>query len=383
MKFAYFSHVWGRPGQTPGQRYDELWREVELAEELGFDYAFSVEHHFTPHESWMPSPAIFCAAAAMRTSRIRLGPMGYVPPLYHPLRIAEEVATLDQLTGGRLEVGLASGVTDDFFGPYGADFGQRRELTKESVDLVRTALSTDGPFDFAGPAHSMSDVSLSFGAVQKPHPPLWVPTTNRATLRYLAGIGAHTSATMLLPRSMLGTVYRHYVDWWRAAGHPGEPNIGYWTLVHVAPTDEEAESRAYPHIVHTLTKTLGYGQADAGRSGSAVAGSSGLSTAEILQHAGDVSFLRRHNLVFVGSPETVASQIKAAADEGCFNAVLAELNFGHLTEAEIESSATLFSTEVMPALRPEHQEPEPQADVYSEAESALVADRLEALGYIE
>jgi alkanesulfonate monooxygenase SsuD/methylene tetrahydromethanopterin reductase-like flavin-dependent oxidoreductase (luciferase family) len=351
LKFAYFTHVWGRPGQTPGQRLDELWREVELAEQLGFDYAFSVEHHFTPHESWMPSPAIFCTGAALRTSRIRVGPMGYVPPLYHPLRIAEEVATLDQLLGGRLEVGLAPGVTADFFGPYGADFAERRELTRECVELIRTALAADGPFDFTGPAHSMTDVTLSFGSVQRPHPPLWLPTTNRATLRYLASIGAHTSATMLLPRTMLGLVYRHYVDWWRAAGHAAEPNIGYWTLVYVAPTEDEAFDQAFPHIIHTFTKTLGYGEADAARAGAPVTAATGLSTADILAHAGDIAFLREHNLVFVGSPDTVASQIRAAADEGCFNTVLAELNFGELTQQQVASSARLFAAEVMPALR--------------------------------
>jgi alkanesulfonate monooxygenase SsuD/methylene tetrahydromethanopterin reductase-like flavin-dependent oxidoreductase (luciferase family) len=343
--------VWGRPGQTPGHRYAELWREIELAEELGFDFAFSVEHHFTPHESWMPSPAIFCAGAAARTKRIRLGPMGYVSPLHHPLKIAQEVAALDQLLDGRLEVGLTPGVTPDFFGPYGADFSQRRELTKECLDMIRTALAADGPFDFAGPVHSVTDVTLSFGAVQRPHPPLWLPTTNRATLRYLASVGAHTSATMLLPRSMLGLVYRHYLDWWQAAGHQAPPNIGYWTLVYVAPTDEEAVSHAFGHIIHTLTKTLGYGQADVQRSGSPVTGSSGLSTADILAHAGDISFLQHHNLVFAGSPDTVIRQVKAAAEEGCFNTLLAELNFGDMTDAELEASATLFSTEVMPALR--------------------------------
>jgi alkanesulfonate monooxygenase SsuD/methylene tetrahydromethanopterin reductase-like flavin-dependent oxidoreductase (luciferase family) len=351
VKFAYFSHVWGRPGLAPAQRFCQLWDEIELAEDLGFDYAFSVEHHFTPHESWMPSPAVFCTGAALRTSRIRVGPMGYVAPLHHPLRIAEEVATLDQLLGGRLEVGLAAGVTPEFFRPYGVDFGLRRELTRECIELLRLALAADGPFDISAPRNEVAEVNLSFRGVQRPYPPLWVPTTNRATLRYLAMIGAHTSTTMLLPRSALGVLYRHYVDWWRAAGHGDGPNIGYWTLVHVAETDEEAISRAFPHVVHTLTKTLGYGQADAGRARPSAVQQSGLSTADILQHAGDVGFLRQHNLVFVGSPDTVASQIRQAAREGCFNTVLAELNFGFLDEREIRSSASLFAHEVMPALR--------------------------------
>lgn len=351
MKFAYFSHVWGRPGITPAQRFAELWDEVELAEEAGFDYAFSVEHHFTPQESWMPSPAIFCAAAAMRTERIRIGPMGYVPALYHPLRIAEEVATLDQMLGGRLDVGLAAGVTADFFGAYGADFERRKELTDEAVDLIRAALTADGPIDFDGPAHRFADTTLSFGGVQRPHPPLWVPTTNRTTLRRLAEIGAHTSTTMLLPRAVLRTVYRHYVDWWRAAGHAGGPDIGYWTLVHVAETDQEAADRAYPQIVHTLTKTLGYGPGENARARASVAGRSGLSTADILEHADDIAFLRRHRLVFVGSPATVAAQIREAADEGHFNTLLGEFNFGWLTPEELRRSALLFGAEVIPALR--------------------------------
>jgi alkanesulfonate monooxygenase SsuD/methylene tetrahydromethanopterin reductase-like flavin-dependent oxidoreductase (luciferase family) len=351
MRFAYFSHVWGRPGMTPAQRFAELWDEVETAEESGFDYAFSVEHHFTPQESWMPSPAVFCTGAAARTSRIRVGPMGYVPALHHPLRLAEEVATLDQVLDGRLEVGLASGVTPDFFGPFGADFERRKELTTEAVDLIRASAAADDPIEFTGPGHQVSGPALSFGTVQRPHPPLWVPTTNRTTLRHLATLGAHTSTTMLLPRAALGTVYRHYVDWWRGAGHAGVPNIGYWTIVHVAETDQQAISHAMPQIVHTLTKTLGYGPGDNPRSRASVAGRSGLSTADILEHADDVEFLRQHRLVFVGSPETVAAQIRSAAEEGCFNTLMGEFNFGWLTPDEVRRSTELFGREVIPALR--------------------------------
>lgn len=345
MKFGYFSHVWGRPGVTPAQRYRELWREIALADELGFDYAFSVEHHFTPHESWMPSPTIFCTAAALCTERIRVGPMGYVPALYNPIRIVTEVAALDQALGGRLELGIASGVAPDFFGPFGAQFDERKERTRECVDLLRAAFGTDEPFDFAGPFHSYSDLALSFGAVQRPHPPLWIPTRDRKILRWLASIGAHTSSTMIMPRKALGMLYRHYVDWWRAAGHQHEPNIGYWTLVHVGESDEEAISRAAPHITHTLTKTLQYGRGVAGRSPGE------LGTAAILAHAGDIGFLLDHNLVFVGSPDSVTRQIRAAAAEGMFNTLLAELNLGLMSTAELTASTRLFATEVTPALR--------------------------------
>jgi len=131
MKFAHFSHVWNKPGMNPAGRYAQLWRELTLSDELGFDYGFCVEHHFNPNESWMPSPSIYCAAAAAHTRRLRVGTMGNVVPFYDPLRIAEDAAVLDNLANGRFELGLVSGIVPDFFGPYGADFHiAARSLTK-------------------------------------------------------------------------------------------------------------------------------------------------------------------------------------------------------------------------------------------------------------
>ncbi|ONI76196.1 hypothetical protein ALI144C_36595 [Actinosynnema sp. ALI-1.44] len=349
MKFGYFSHVWGRPGITPAQRYEELWREIALADEVGFDYAFSVEHHFSPSESWMPSPAMFCAGAAQHTRSIRIGPMGYVPALHNPISIVEEIAALDHVLDGRLEVGIASGVAPSYFGPYGVKFEERKERMAECVDLLRAAYQTENDsFDFTGPFHEYSDVSMSFRPLQRPYPPLWIPTGDRKTLRWLAEIGAHTSSTMIVPRKALGVVYRHYVDWWRQAGHEGAPNIGYWTLVHVGDSDEEAITRAAPHLIHTLTKTLLYGRGVTRQSSD---NTSGLSTADILANAGDIDFLLDHNLIFVGSPETVAARIRQAAGEGMFNTLLAEFNFGFLSEAEQRESVRLFADEVVPVLR--------------------------------
>lgn len=348
MKFGYFSHVWGREGITPAQRYDELWREIALADDVGFDYAFSVEHHFSPAESWMPSPAMFCAGAAQHTSRIRIGPMGYVPALHNPIAIVEEIAALDQVLGGRLEVGVASGVAPSYFGPFGAKFEERKERMTECVDLLRAAYGDNDTIDFTGPFHSYEGVTPTFRPAQLPHPPLWIPTNTRKTLRWLAEIGAHTSSTMIIPRKASEVVYRHYVNWWQEAGHAGVPDIGYWTLVYVGDTDDEAISKAAPHMIHTLTKTLKYGP---GAAGASKPGDGSLSTATILEHAGDIDFLLDHNLIFVGSPDTVASRIRKAADEGVFNTVLGEFNFGFLSDAEREDSVRLFADEVMPALR--------------------------------
>src|SRR5690348_17376666 len=100
---------------TAATRYGQLWRELALADDCGFDFGFCVEHHFNPNESWMPSPSIYCAAAAAHTTRLRIGTMGFVAPLYDPIRIAEDAAVLDNIANGRLELGLVSGIVPDFF----------------------------------------------------------------------------------------------------------------------------------------------------------------------------------------------------------------------------------------------------------------------------
>jgi alkanesulfonate monooxygenase SsuD/methylene tetrahydromethanopterin reductase-like flavin-dependent oxidoreductase (luciferase family) len=79
MKFAHFSHVWGKPGMSPHQRYEQLWRELELCDALGFDYSFCVEHHFRPDESWMSSPSLYVVGGGQRTKRMRVGAMGFRP----------------------------------------------------------------------------------------------------------------------------------------------------------------------------------------------------------------------------------------------------------------------------------------------------------------
>ena len=92
MKFAHFAHVWGKPGMTPHDRYEQLWAELQLCDTLGFNYGFCVEHHFMPHESWMSAPSLYSVGAGARTKNMRVGPMGYIVPLYSPLRLAEEIA---------------------------------------------------------------------------------------------------------------------------------------------------------------------------------------------------------------------------------------------------------------------------------------------------
>ena len=103
MKFAHFSQLFNKVGMETPARYEQMWREVELADELGFDYGFQSVHHF---HKLRPTPAVYCTGAAARTKRMRLGPMGYTAGLHDPISILEETLVLDNVTNGRFELGL-------------------------------------------------------------------------------------------------------------------------------------------------------------------------------------------------------------------------------------------------------------------------------------
>ncbi|HEY7060074.1 MAG TPA: LLM class flavin-dependent oxidoreductase [Chloroflexota bacterium] len=354
MRFGHFSHVWNKPGMAAADRYDQLWRELALCDELGFDYGFAVEHHFRPYESWMPSPAAYCAGAAAHTRRLRLGPMGYIVPLYDPLRIAEEAAVLDNMLHGRLELGLVSGITPAYFSHYQADFAGRRARTHEALQFLKAAFTSEPPFTYAGPFHRYENLTLSVRPLQRPHPPMWIQSRDPDTLALLAQEGGHTGYLFFLPREDVVPRYREYLAQWQQAGHAGKPNIGYWALVYVDETDELAVERATPHVVHAFSKVFGFGDAG-GLTYFQLADNyekrGEFGAAEIARNVTNVPYLLDRNLIFIGSPETVARQFRTAAAEGLFSTLLGEFNIGYLEEADLMRSIRLFGTRVLPALR--------------------------------
>ena len=356
MQFAHFTHIWAKPGMTPHQRYEELWRELELCDGLGFDYGFCVEHHCCPHESWMSSPSLYTVGGGARTKRIRLGPMGYIVPLYHPLRLAEEIAIVDQMLGGRMEVGLVPGINANYFRPFGLDYGQRKSPTLEFVDYLRAAFGKTQPFSFHGSEYHTDNAELSVQPAQLPHPPLWMMSRDPQTLEFCAKNGISPGYFLVYPRVDAAPRYRKFLADWKAAGWPHKPKIAYCTVVYVDETDEKARevalaraSRAYEglleppkagpfaqRVAEFAQKFVGRGEPNA---------------SEIMMNLFDPDYITKRELVFIGSPETVAAQIRRAAQEGLFNVFLGEFNFSDLPEENVMRSIRLFGEKVMPALR--------------------------------
>lgn len=357
MKFAHFSHIWAKPGMTPHQRYEELWRELQLCDGLDFDYSFCVEHHFRPDESWISSPSLYAVGAGARTRRMRIGPMGYIVPLYHPLRLVEEIAIVDQMLGGRMELGLVPGINPDYFKPFGLDYGQRKSPTIEFVDYLRAAFGETQPFSFHGADFHTDKAEISVQPVQRPHPPLWMMSRDPQTLEFCASNGINPGYFLVYPRADAAPRYRKFLEDWGKAGWPHKPKIAYCSIVYVDETDEKAidtalyrASRAYEGFlpppkpgetfderVHEHAKRF-IGRGEPGAS-------------EIMANVFNPDYLMKNELVFIGSPKTVAEKLHAAAEAGVFNVFMGEFNFTDLPADDLMRSIRLFGEKVIPALR--------------------------------
>src|SRR6266567_3988583 len=177
MKLGIFDHM--QKNDKPERSYADMYANhlevLELADQTGMDFYFVAEHHFDLGFSECPSPGTFLGAASQRTKRIRLGPLVYVLPLWNPIRVAEEVALLDNLTQGRLECGFGAGIGPFSFAAYNIPWEQKREMTLEALRIIK-GIWTHESFTFEGRYFKCKDIDSSIPLVQKPHPPLWMPT---------------------------------------------------------------------------------------------------------------------------------------------------------------------------------------------------------------
>jgi alkanesulfonate monooxygenase SsuD/methylene tetrahydromethanopterin reductase-like flavin-dependent oxidoreductase (luciferase family) len=172
----------------------ESLEQVELADRLGFDYAWEVEHHFLDEYSHSSAPEVFLATAAARTKRIRLGHgiRQVIPNYNHPARTAEMLGTLDIVSDGRVDFGIGEGATRLELGGFHISAKEKRAMSLEAAEQVANMMVLDPYPGFEGKYFSMPCRNVLPKPVQKPHPPIWMACTNRDTIRVAAanGVGA-------------------------------------------------------------------------------------------------------------------------------------------------------------------------------------------------
>ncbi|CAG0949304.1 Limonene 1,2-monooxygenase [Myxococcaceae bacterium] len=201
MKFGiFYEHQLPRPWDEGAEErlFREALEQVELADRLGIDYAWEVEHHFLEEYSHSAAPEVFLAACSQRTKRIRLGHgIVLMPPAYNPpARVAERIATLDLVSGGRVDFGTGESSSLAELGGFGVVVDEKRAMWREAVEQVCNMMAMDPYPGFEGRYFSMPCRNVVPKPVQKPHPPVWVACSNRETIKLAArlGIGALTFA---------------------------------------------------------------------------------------------------------------------------------------------------------------------------------------------
>lgn len=252
MKFGiFYEHQLPRPWE-PGDElelFQEALDQVELADRLGIDYAWEVEHHFLEEYAHSSAPEVFLAACSQRTQRIRLGHgIVLMPPGYnHPARVAERIATLDLVSRGRVEWGTGESAAALELGGFGVPVEQKRHMWRECVEQCANMLAMEPYPGFSGRYFSMPCRNVVPKPVQRPHPPLWVACSNRETIRLAAqlGVGALTFA-FIDPAEARQWVDEYYATFKAECvpiGHAINPNVCMVSGFSVHADAEEARRR--------------------------------------------------------------------------------------------------------------------------------------------
>jgi alkanesulfonate monooxygenase SsuD/methylene tetrahydromethanopterin reductase-like flavin-dependent oxidoreductase (luciferase family) len=252
MRFGiFYEHQLPRPWREGDELrlYQEALDQVELADRLGIDYAWEVEHHFLEEYSHSSAPEVFLAACSQRTRRIRLGHgIVLLPPAYNPpARVAERVATLDLVSGGRVDFGTGESSSLAELGGFGVPVAEKRAQWREALEQIANMLAMDPYPGFRGKHFSMPCRNVVPKPVQKPHPPLWVACSNRDTIHLAArlGLGALTFAFVDTDeaRRWVDDYYRILATECVPIGHSVNANIAMVTGFSCHPDAEEARRR--------------------------------------------------------------------------------------------------------------------------------------------
>lgn len=320
-----------RGPHSVGELYEARLKLIEAADRAGFYGYHLAEHHSTPL-AMAPSPSVFFAALAQRTTQIRFSPMAYLLPMYHPLRLIEEVCMLDHLSNGRMELGISRGVSPYEIANYSVDPAQTPEIFTEVLDIFRQGMCNE-VLNYVGQHFEFRDVPMTLKPVQAPYPPLWYPSFSEAGVEFAAREGMHFMT--LGPPSLVTTLMARYRAVAAASG-PGDTDtlkLGAMRQIYVAETDEQAHAvarPAYEDWYHSILR-LWHQHND---------------------HAYDNFFAWDACLagetILIGSVDTVREQIQRLVSESGINYFVGSFAWGSLSPQESQRSLDLFTSHIVP-----------------------------------
>ena len=347
MKFGiFYEHQLPRPW-TPDAEYELFHQsldQIELADQLGLDYAWEVEHHFLEEYSHSSAPEVFLAAASQRTKQIRLGHGIIQLTTNHPARVAERVSTLDLVSRGRVELGLGEGQGPVELHPFGRRVRDKRDVWEEAVRVLVPCFTQES-VEFHGQFFDFPARNVIPKPLQKPHPPLWVACSNIATIGKAGewGMGA-LGFTFVTPEAARAWVHKYYNNLLnnsqKLTDYPSNPNVAMVSGFMCAATDEEAEAKAagWTFFIFALSYY--------GRKGVDAPGTSDL-WKEYQNWKGGPEEKKALESGLIGSPETIRRKLRQFQASRVDQVILLN-QAGKTSHQDICDSLELFANEVMP-----------------------------------
>jgi alkanesulfonate monooxygenase SsuD/methylene tetrahydromethanopterin reductase-like flavin-dependent oxidoreductase (luciferase family) len=322
--------------------YDQRLRIVEQLDRAGYWGYHVAEHHGTLLGS-APSPGIFLSSAIQRTRTLRLGPMVFLLPLYHPVRLVEEICMLDHLSRGRLEVGVGRGASPFELAQFGVDAGESRAMFEEAFRVLIDGLSTGQMRGDSAGYFRFGEAELVLRPFQQPYPPLWYPTENPDSISW---VGQH-GINLLMRRMREGAsdtqfaaTYRR--EWeahrgmpGRLNGHVAEPAVGVVRHVFIGDTDTDA-LRIAREAWKVFTESHSYLRLKRGLPIAAQA---------------DFDAQLAERMVLVGSAASVRDGVRSVIQSSTCNYFASCFSWGNLSTEQMLRSIDLFTSEVIPAIK--------------------------------
>ena len=339
---------------------DVFEQHVALAqhvEALGWHSYYIIEHQNTP--TGLSAPTVYLTAVARATSTLRVGAMMWQLPFYHPLRLAQEVATLDHLSHGRVEFGTGFGVHEHEFLRWNVDYYQRAARGKEVLEVVKMAW-TQPEVTFKGSFFQFDEALPQPMPYQQPYPPIWLAAHSDTTLEYAARNNYHV-AQNLDTDEVVARKFDLYRRVWRESEHPGPmPRVFLQRAVHVAETDEKAHAEAREYVAQggarvgggPISQTrIGWGSNPRGMGRDSELPDNKLRGETMAASTRSYDFNINHGLAIVGSPETVIRRLQEGRDRIGYDVFCTNHQLGTMPLELVNNSIRLFGEEVIPAFQ--------------------------------
>jgi len=338
-----------RQGATQASAFRDIFELTERAEAWGIDCVWLGEIHFTPTRSVISASLQVASSIATRTRRLRVGTAVQVLPLNHPLRIAEEVATVDHISEGRFEFGIGRSGVVRTYDMYGVPYAESQARFREALEIIRRAW-TGEPFSYEGQFYRVDNATVAPRPYQTPHPPIRMATTSDETFPAAGRLGLPIFVglrTTEIPD--LQAQLAPYRQAWREAGHQGEPSVYLRIPVYVSHTAEGAVEEPRESLASFFARQTDLARAAVGRAGAGPADRRRFQAERMASLSYDDILERK---VAFGTPAGVIDRLVQLREELGIDGIVAELNPGGRIPPELETrSLELLAREVIPAFK--------------------------------